>query len=49
MAVLVKFLLCLGPVFVEFPIDVLYPYTLVKQEVLGSRKGTGFRARLVSW
>jgi hypothetical protein len=34
---------------VEFPIDVLYPYALVKQEVLGSRKSTGLRARLVSW
>jgi len=38
-----------GPVFVEFPIDVLYPYTLVKKEVLGSRKGSGLRAQLVSW
>lgn len=38
-----------GPVFVEFPIDILYPYALVKQEVLGPRKSTGLRAWLVSW
>lgn len=38
-----------GPVFVEFPIDILYPYTLVKKEVLGSRKSSGLRAQLVSW
>ncbi|XP_021926638.1 acetolactate synthase-like protein [Zootermopsis nevadensis] len=38
-----------GPVFVEFPIDILYPYALVKKEVLGSRRSSGLRARLVSW
>jgi acetolactate synthase-like protein len=38
-----------GPVFVEFPIDVLYPHALVKKEILGSRKGGGLRAQLVSW
>lgn len=45
----VKFLINLGPVFVEFPIDILYPYALVKKEVLGSRRSSGLRARLVSW
>ena len=45
----VKVFICLGPVFVEFPIDILYPYALVKKEVLGSRKGGGLRARFVSW
>jgi len=45
----VKVFIYLGPVFVEFPIDVLYPYALVKKEVLGSRKGSGLRAQLVSW
>ena len=29
-----------GPVFIEFPIDVLYPYELVKRE-LGSAGGSG--------
>jgi len=27
-----NFLLISGPVFVEFPIDTLYPYPLVKKE-----------------
>lgn len=45
----VKVYIYLGPVFVEFPIDILYPYPLVKKEVLGSRKGSGLRAQLVSW
>jgi acetolactate synthase-like protein len=44
-----KVFIYLGPVFVELPIDILYPYSLVKKEVIGSRKGSGLRAQLVSW
>ena len=49
MCMQVKVFIYLGPVFVEFPIDVLYPHALVKKEILGSRKGGGLRAQLVSW
>jgi acetolactate synthase-like protein len=45
----VKVFIYLGPVFVEFPIDILYPYALVKKEVIGSGMGRGLRAQLVSW
>lgn len=38
-----------GPVFVELPIDILYPYQLVKKEVLGSKQGNSLRTRLISW
>ena len=31
-----KFLFLPGPVFVEFPIDSLYPYHMVEKEVTGS-------------
>lgn len=38
-----------GPVFVEFPIDVLYPYHLVKKEI-GMKGGpSGFVQRIINW
>ncbi|CAL1548600.1 unnamed protein product, partial [Lymnaea stagnalis] len=39
-----------GPVFVEFPIDTLYPYQLVKKEI--GMKDTGpssLGQRVVNW
>ena len=38
-----------GPVFVEFPIDVLYPYKTVAKEIgmKGSSKSLG--QRIVNW
>ncbi|KHJ93807.1 thiamine pyrophosphate enzyme, TPP binding domain protein [Oesophagostomum dentatum] len=33
---------CPGPVFVEFPVDVLYPYQLVVKEIGFNPKATGF-------
>ncbi|VDM52262.1 unnamed protein product [Angiostrongylus costaricensis] len=33
---------CPGPVFVEFPVDVLYPYQLVVKEIGFSTKSDGF-------
>jgi len=36
-----------GPVFVEFPIDVLYNYKLVMREV-GVKQGGGFMQKIVN-
>jgi len=38
-----------GPVFVEFPIDVLYPYELVKREVGAKDEGRGLINKVVNW
>jgi len=38
-----------GPVFVEFPIDVLYPYHLVKREAGIKENPVGLLPRLVNW
>lgn len=38
-----------GPVFVEFPIDVLYPYELVKREVGAKNEGRGLINKVVNW
>lgn len=38
-----------GPVFVEFPIDTLYPYPLVKKESGLKDDARGFSQRLVNW
>ncbi|KAK7099319.1 hypothetical protein V1264_003470 [Littorina saxatilis] len=39
-----------GPVFVEFPIDTLYPYPLVKREIGMKDKGqTSFMQKIVNW
>eukprot|EP00794_Sanderia_malayensis_P016669 gene16669-18361_t len=38
-----------GPVFVEFPIDVLYPYRLVKREAGIKENPAGILPKLVNW
>ncbi|POI19263.1 hypothetical protein CIB84_016993 [Bambusicola thoracicus] len=38
-----------GPVFVELPIDVLYPFHLVEKEVGGPKSPRGLRGKLVQW
>ncbi|KAG1652761.1 Acetolactate synthase-like protein [Nymphon striatum] len=39
-----------GPVFVEFPIDTLYPYKVVRDELLKATKNPkNFRDRVVQW
>lgn len=39
-----------GPVFVEFPIDVLYPYSTVKKEI-GMKDGgpTSLGQKVINW
>ncbi|XP_065072167.1 2-hydroxyacyl-CoA lyase 2-like isoform X1 [Rhopilema esculentum] len=38
-----------GPVFVEFPIDVLYPYHLVKREAGIKENPVGLLPKIVNW
>lgn len=38
-----------GPVFVELPIDVLYPYFIVRKEVVPAMPPKGLMGRVVSW
>lgn len=38
-----------GPVFVEFPIDTLYPYQMVNKEVGAKSKGKGLVQKVVNW
>ena len=38
-----------GPVFVEFPLDVLYQFSVVQREFMGKTSGSGILAKLVSW
>uniref|UniRef100_A0A669QXN0 2-hydroxyacyl-CoA lyase 2 n=1 Tax=Phasianus colchicus TaxID=9054 RepID=A0A669QXN0_PHACC len=38
-----------GPVFVELPIDVLYPFHVVEKEVGGPKNTRGLRGKLVQW
>lgn len=38
-----------GPVFVELPIDVLYPYFLVQREMIPSNLPKDLMGHLVSW
>lgn len=38
-----------GPVFVEFPIDVLYSYDLVKREVGAKPEGRGIVNKITNW
>lgn len=38
-----------GPVFVELPIDTMYPYFLVEKEVLPSKPPRGLVARGIYW
>ncbi|XP_059245243.1 2-hydroxyacyl-CoA lyase 2 isoform X2 [Mustela nigripes] len=38
-----------GPVFVELPIDVLYPYYMVQKEMVPAKPPKGFMGRVVTW
>lgn len=38
-----------GPVFVEFPIDVLYPYEMVKREMGMKDSGKGLFQKIINW
>lgn len=39
-----------GPVFVELPIDVLYPYPIISKEIIGSASGgRGLTGKVLSW
>ena len=38
-----------GPVFVEFPIDTLYPYHMVSKEVTPKQKPKGLMQAIVNW
>ncbi|NXE17034.1 ILVBL protein, partial [Lophotis ruficrista] len=38
-----------GPVFVELPIDVLYPFHVVEKEIGGTKSGRGLRGKAVQW
>lgn len=38
-----------GPVFVEFPIDVLYPYYMVSREVVVTKESKSFMQKIVNW
>lgn len=38
-----------GPVFVELPVDVLYPLPVVEKEVLSTKGGKSLVSRIVNW
>ncbi|XP_041030505.1 2-hydroxyacyl-CoA lyase 2 isoform X2 [Carcharodon carcharias] len=38
-----------GPVFVEFPIDVLYPYHIVQKEVIPKSAPKGVMGKVINW
>ncbi|XP_034023882.1 2-hydroxyacyl-CoA lyase 2 isoform X1 [Thalassophryne amazonica] len=38
-----------GPVFIELPIDILYPFHLVSQELLMKNSPKGLMGKIVSW
>ncbi|GAB5567839.1 2-hydroxyacyl-CoA lyase 2 isoform X2 [Prionailurus iriomotensis] len=38
-----------GPVFVELPVDVLYPYFIVQKEMVPAKPPKGLVARMVTW
>lgn len=38
-----------GPVFVELPIDVLYPFHVVEKEMGGTKNARGLRGKVVQW
>lgn len=38
-----------GPVFVELPIDVLYPYFIVRREMVPAKPPKGLMGRALSW
>ncbi|XP_071442634.1 2-hydroxyacyl-CoA lyase 2-like [Hetaerina americana] len=38
-----------GPVFVELPLDVLYPYCIVRKELIGKMNTSTILGRIISW
>ncbi|XP_015790394.1 acetolactate synthase-like protein [Tetranychus urticae] len=38
-----------GPVFVECPLDVLYPYKVVRREIMGKARASTFTQKVVTW
>lgn len=38
-----------GPVFVEFPIDTLYQYSVVMKEVIGNQKSKSLKGKIMAW
>lgn len=38
-----------GPVFVEFPLDVLYPYHLVEREILRNVFPKNLKGKALNW
>ena len=38
-----------GPVFVELPIDVLYPFQIIKKEIMSSSPSKGILGKAVNW
>ncbi|CAI9602961.1 unnamed protein product [Staurois parvus] len=38
-----------GPVFVEFPIDILYPYHLIQKELAPKGAPKGFVGKIINW
>lgn len=38
-----------GPVFVELPLDVLYPYFMVEKEMIPAKLPKGLLGRVVVW
>ncbi|NXH14588.1 ILVBL protein, partial [Bucco capensis] len=38
-----------GPVFVELPIDVLYPFHVVEKEIGGTKSARGLWGKVVQW
>lgn len=43
------FLFLTGPVFIEFPIDVLYPYNMVAREVGMKGEAKSVMQKVVNW
>uniref|UniRef100_A0A8D2E4Y7 2-hydroxyacyl-CoA lyase 2 n=1 Tax=Sciurus vulgaris TaxID=55149 RepID=A0A8D2E4Y7_SCIVU len=38
-----------GPVFVELPVDVLYPYFMIQKEMVPAKLPKGLMGRVISW
>ena len=38
-----------GPVYVELPIDILYPYSIIRKEFISSTGGKSLQGKLVDW
>lgn len=38
-----------GPVFVELPLDVLYPYFMVQKEMVPAKPPKGLMGWVISW